>query len=69
MRRKTHMEKVIETGNADFISLARPLIREPSLVNKFKEGKVEAASCTSCNKCIGAVMNQLPTACYCNGLP
>lgn len=69
MRRKEHMEEVIENGYADFISLARPLIREPSFVNKLKEGTVEESSCTSCNKCIGALMNHHPSGCYRNGLP
>ena len=36
---------------ADFISLCRPFIREPNLVQKFKSGK-ERADCTSCNRCL-----------------
>jgi 2,4-dienoyl-CoA reductase-like NADH-dependent reductase (Old Yellow Enzyme family) len=35
----------------DFISLCRPFIREPDLVQKFKTGK-ERADCTSCNRCL-----------------
>ncbi|MFX1505059.1 MAG: NADH:flavin oxidoreductase [Promethearchaeota archaeon] len=35
----------------DFISLCRPFIREPDLVQKFKAGK-ERADCTSCNRCL-----------------
>lgn len=69
MRRRDHMEAVLEQGHADFIGLARPLIREPSFVNRLREGKTDASSCLSCNRCIGGVMNQLPTACYRNGLP
>lgn len=38
---------------ADFISLSRPFIREPDLVQKFKDGK-ERADCISCNKCFKA---------------
>ncbi|MHA2244353.1 MAG: NADH:flavin oxidoreductase [Candidatus Hodarchaeales archaeon] len=38
---------------ADFISLSRPFIREPDLVQKFKDGKVRA-DCISCNKCFKA---------------
>ncbi len=69
IRKKSHMEEIVENGDADFISLARPFIREPFLVKKFLEAKTEEALCVSCNKCIGAVMNQIPTACYHNGLP
>lgn len=35
----------------DFVSLARPFIREPDLVSKFKAGK-ERADCISCSKCL-----------------
>ncbi|VVS94286.1 NADH:flavin oxidoreductase [Desulfoluna spongiiphila] len=69
MRQKAHMETVLAEGHADFIALARPLIRQPALINRLMEGKTEASSCISCNRCIGAVMNQLPAACYRNGLP
>lgn len=69
MRKKAHMETLLEQGHADFISLARPLIRQPSFVNRLMEGRTEESSCISCNRCIGGVMNQLPTACYKNGLP
>ena len=45
------MEKIIEQGKADFISMSRPFIREPSIVKRFRSGKVEATACISCNKC------------------
>lgn len=69
MRRTAHMEEVLEKGYADFIELARPLIREPNFVKRVMEGKTTEASCKSCNRCIGGVMHHLPTACYYNGLP
>ena len=69
MRTKAEMEAALDGGHADFIALARPLIRDPAFPNRLKAGKVDASSCTSCNRCIGGVMNQLPTACYANGLP
>ncbi|MCL4476230.1 MAG: NADH:flavin oxidoreductase [Nitrospirae bacterium] len=51
MRSRTVMEDVLQKGEADLISLARPLIREPDLPNKFREGK-EGADCISCNGCM-----------------
>lgn len=36
---------------ADFISLSRPLIREPGLVKRWREGDHRPASCVSCNGC------------------
>jgi 2,4-dienoyl-CoA reductase-like NADH-dependent reductase (Old Yellow Enzyme family) len=68
LRRIEHMEEIVENGYADFVCMCRPFIREPDLVKKFKEGKKEV-SCIYCNKCIGAILNTLPTACYRNGLP
>lgn len=41
---------LIEDG-IDYISMARPLIREPRLINRWKEGDVSPASCISCNGC------------------
>jgi len=69
MRRITHMEEVLEEKFADLISMSRPLIREPFLIKKFREGKAEEASCVSCNKCFAAIFNDLPVRCYNDGLP
>ncbi len=51
MRSMAVMEDVLLKGEADLISLSRPLIREPDLPNKFREGK-ETADCISCNGCM-----------------
>jgi 2,4-dienoyl-CoA reductase-like NADH-dependent reductase (Old Yellow Enzyme family) len=45
------MERAIEEGKVDLISLSRPLIREPDLVKKFRLGEVDKSECISCNKC------------------
>jgi 2,4-dienoyl-CoA reductase-like NADH-dependent reductase (Old Yellow Enzyme family) len=69
MRRRQQMEAVLNDGDADLISMSRPFIREPSLVNRFREGKSDAVSCVSCNLCFAAVFNNLPLRCYREGLP
>jgi 2,4-dienoyl-CoA reductase-like NADH-dependent reductase (Old Yellow Enzyme family) len=46
------IEEIIESEEADFISLCRPLIREPDLINKWKAGGRRKAKCISCNKCL-----------------
>jgi 2,4-dienoyl-CoA reductase-like NADH-dependent reductase (Old Yellow Enzyme family) len=61
------MEEVLEKGEADLISMSRPFIREPFIVKKFKEGKVDAVSCVSCNKCLAAAANNIPVRCYNKG--
>ncbi len=65
LRRVAHMERVLEQGYADFISMSRPFLREPFLVKRIKEGKTDTASCESCNKCLAAAANDLPVRCYC----
>jgi 2,4-dienoyl-CoA reductase-like NADH-dependent reductase (Old Yellow Enzyme family) len=64
LRRVDHMDDVIRNGFADFISMSRPFIREPNIVNRIREGKAEAVSCVSCNKCFAAIPNDLPVRCY-----
>ena len=63
------MEEAVHRGDTDLIPLCRPLIRESSLVRKIRNGKVEAASCTSCNRCLIAVGRNIPVRCYYRGLP
>lgn len=67
LRRLEYMEEVVESGRADFVALSRPLVREPSLVRKFREGKAPAASCTSCNKCFAEVVHRRPLRCLASG--
>ena len=50
------MEEVIQDGEADFISLCRPLIGEPGIVNEWKGGKRHRATCISCNMCLEALV-------------
>ena len=45
------MEEIVKSGKVDMVSLARPFLREPDLVNKFMKGK-KTADCLSCGECI-----------------
>jgi 2,4-dienoyl-CoA reductase-like NADH-dependent reductase (Old Yellow Enzyme family) len=69
MRKVSHMEDILENGYADIISMSRPFIRDPFLVKKIEEGKMENVSCVSCNRCLAAVVNNLPVYCYNKGFP
>lgn len=65
MRTLARMEEVVEKGWADFISLCRPLIRQPNLVRLFEEGRADASSCTSCNRCsLQILLHRRPMKCY-----
>ncbi|MCR4406874.1 MAG: NADH:flavin oxidoreductase [Anaerolineae bacterium] len=50
LRSREIMERILEEGTADFISLCRPLIREPDLPKRLQAGQ-EKAACVSCNRC------------------
>lgn len=44
-------EKAVRVDNMDYIAMARPLIREPDLPNRWLRGDRTPAECLSCNKC------------------
>jgi 2,4-dienoyl-CoA reductase-like NADH-dependent reductase (Old Yellow Enzyme family) len=46
-------ERLVEEGVADYISMSRPFIREPALVNRWKAGDHGRATCKSDNLCFG----------------
>ena len=47
-------ERILNDGSADFIALARPLIREPNLPNRWLKGEGNTGvECIYCNACIG----------------
>jgi 2,4-dienoyl-CoA reductase-like NADH-dependent reductase (Old Yellow Enzyme family) len=44
-------EGIIRRGEADYIAMSRPFIREPDLGLRWQEGNRERAKCISCNGC------------------
>jgi 2,4-dienoyl-CoA reductase-like NADH-dependent reductase (Old Yellow Enzyme family) len=46
-------EELVAEGVCDFISMSRPLIREPDLVKRWQSGDRRKAACTSDNLCFG----------------
>ena len=51
MRSLPVMEGVINSGVADCISICRPLIREPGLINRWQQGDDRSADFISCGGC------------------
>ena len=49
-------EGLINEGVTDYISLSRPLIREPGLINRWKSGDLSKAACLSDNMCFEPAM-------------
>lgn len=46
-------EKTIRRHGMDYIAMARPMIREPDLADRWRRGHRAPAKCISCNGCFG----------------
>jgi len=60
MRTVRVMENILLEGSADFISMCRPLIREPEFPNLIRRGLAARSTCLNCNLCL----TDKPVACY-----
>ena len=65
-RSRARMDEVLASGDADMISLCRPLIREPDLPNRLRSGEATAAACISGGRCWPKGMGQ-GISCKCEG--
>lgn len=48
-------QQLVDNGIADYISLCRPFIREPGLINRWRSGDLTKSACLSDNKCFGPI--------------
>lgn len=44
-------EEILERGEADMMALCRPLICEPELIARWRDGDQSRSRCISCNRC------------------
>ncbi len=65
LRHAEYMEKVLEDGSVDMISMSRPFIRELRLVDELRKG-VSQVSCVNCNKCLATTVKNEPIKCSCD---
>jgi 2,4-dienoyl-CoA reductase-like NADH-dependent reductase (Old Yellow Enzyme family) len=56
-------EKIVTEGLADYVSLSRPLIREPDLINRWKSGDLRKAMCKSDNQCLMSALGGAGLTC------
>lgn len=68
IRADTDIRNILSREEADFISMSRPFICEPNLVNKLRDGKQNAARCINCNYCLMGAERR-PMRCYYGQLP
>jgi len=54
---------IVESGDADMVSMCRPFIREPDLVARWKRGESAPATCISCGRCFPIVARGEPLEC------
>ena len=45
-------QDIVNSGDADMISMCRPFIREPGLIKRWESGDTSPAKCISCGLCI-----------------
>jgi 2,4-dienoyl-CoA reductase-like NADH-dependent reductase (Old Yellow Enzyme family) len=50
-------ERLVADGTADYIAMSRPLICEPDLVNRWKNGDTAKSACVSDNRCFNPIMS------------
>ena len=52
-RKLEKLEEIIGETKIRYLSMSRPLIREPELIKRWKEGDTSPAKCISCSMCFG----------------
>ncbi len=55
--------RLVEEGVADYISMSRPFIRDPELINRWKAGNLLEAECISCNNCFEQIKQGKGVSC------
>jgi len=60
------VEDIIHRSEVDMVSMSRPFIREPGLINRWLDGDRSPARCISCDQCLRALFEQQgPMVDYC----
>jgi 2,4-dienoyl-CoA reductase-like NADH-dependent reductase (Old Yellow Enzyme family) len=63
IRNINDINSIISGKKADYVSMCRPFIIEPDLVNKFREGKQDTSKCIDCCYCMFREGSS-PVKCY-----
>lgn len=63
-RKKQEMIDAVEKNETDLVSLCRPFICEPDLINRLTDSDCYASKCLNCNMCAVMCDSGRPTKCY-----
>jgi 2,4-dienoyl-CoA reductase-like NADH-dependent reductase (Old Yellow Enzyme family) len=63
MRNLQMMEEVINAKKGDLVSMCRPFIREPDLINRWSSGDRSPSTCISCDGCLKETMRSRKLRC------
>lgn len=63
-------DQILENEQADMVSVGRPLIVDPELPNKYKNGQIDdIRTCIACNQgCFDSLLNFKPVSCTYNAM-
>ncbi|HHT9129898.1 MAG TPA: oxidoreductase [Candidatus Brocadiaceae bacterium] len=63
-------EEILDNGRADMVSIGRPLIVDPELPNKYRNGQLDdIRTCIACNQgCFDSLLNFKPVSCIYNAM-
>jgi 2,4-dienoyl-CoA reductase-like NADH-dependent reductase (Old Yellow Enzyme family) len=57
------IDKILADGKADYVAMARPFIREPHLINRWKSGDTQKSTCISCGGCFETGVKGIGISC------
>jgi 2,4-dienoyl-CoA reductase-like NADH-dependent reductase (Old Yellow Enzyme family) len=67
LRSLEKMECILNNQDADYFSISRPLIRQPDLPARWRDGDRARATCISCNGCFGPALKGEGIRCVIEG--
>ena len=63
IRSPSVVSRILSEKSADYVALCRPLIREPRLIERWRNGDMRKATCVSCNGCFETGLSGLGVRC------
>jgi 2,4-dienoyl-CoA reductase-like NADH-dependent reductase (Old Yellow Enzyme family) len=57
------VQAILDSGDADMISMSRPFIREPDILLRWQNENKAASNCISCNRCMVTIRRKMHLQC------